>query len=242
MVLASLADLERGSALPRHMTPRDWWRLADALGRGEAVRTGAFEARLFEEGYLEGVVASGPAGCTMHASAIDAEGTVVSYTSSLGEGAGIAAPGRGFELNNFLGEPDLLPRGGAYRPGARMMTSMCPTLARDVEGRWMAVGSAGCSRIRSAVVQVLVHVLDRGLPMQEAIGVPRIHVQDERFYVEGYGRTPEEVDALRPYGLEFVTTWAPGFFFGGAQAVRETAQGFEVGADGVRRGCAGYLA
>ena len=66
---------------------------------------------------------------------------------------------------------------------------------------------------------------------------------NQKLYVEGYGRTPEQVEALRPYGLEMVTTWAPGFFFGGAQAAQRRPDGaFEVAADHVRRGSAGYLA
>ena len=86
-------------------------------------------------------------------------------------------------------------------------------------------------------------MIDGGRALQEAIGRPRIHTRDGVLYIEGYGRTPEQVDALKPFGTEVVTTWAPGFFFGGVQAVCQTEDGgFDVGADSVRRGCAGYLA
>lgn len=242
MLLVALGDLGRGTPLPSRLEPHDWCRIADALRRGEAVRTEEYEQQLFEEGWLEHIVAASRAGCTMHCSTIDAEGNTVACTSSMGEGSGLVAPGTGIALNNFLGEPDIVPRGASNGAGGRMMTSMCPTLLRRGDGRWMSLGSAGCDRIRSAILQVIVHVVDGGDRLQEAIGRPRIHTHGDTLFVEGYGRTPDQVDALRPCGPEVVTTWAPGFFFGGVQAVAETARSFDVGADGVRRGCAGYIA
>ncbi len=241
LIVQALAGLERGPPLPSRRAQGDWFRLADVLLRAQALRTPEYEENLFEEGYLEAVTAACRAGCTLHIAAVDGEGGAVSYTSSMGETAGLAVPAHGFALNNLLGEPDILPRGARNAAGLRMMSSMCPALARRDDGRWMAIGSAGGNRIPSAILQVLVHVVDGGLSLQEAVSRPRIHVQKERLYVEGYGRTREEVEAFRAYGLELVTTWAPGFFFGGLQAARETASGFEAAADGVRRGGAAYV-
>ncbi len=242
MLLVALADLEKGPPIPHRLEMKDWWRIADALRQGEAVRTAEYEARLFDEGHLEQVVASSRSGCTLHCSTIDSDGNAVAYTTTNGEGAGIVAPGTGISLNNFLGEPDIIPKEDNQAAGKRMMTSMCPTLVKRPDGGWISLGSAGSARIRSAILLVLVRVLDGNSSLAKAIGRPRIHTQGDTLYVEGYGRTREQVDAFRAYGLKVEPTWAPGFFFGGVQAVQKTADGFDVGADSVRRGCAGYLA
>ncbi len=242
MTLVSLGALEEGPPLPARRDHDAWGRTIDALRKGEALRTPAYEEHMFGPAYLEGVVASCRAGNTVHSSIIDREGNAVSYTSTMGETAGLTAKGRGFALNNFMGEPDILPRGEAYQVGRRMMTSMCPTVVRRSDGRWLALGSAGSARIRSATVQVLVNVLDGGAGLQQAIQQPRIHVQGDTLYVEGYGRTPDEVRDFEQYGMDVVATWAPGFFFGGAQAAGQTDRGFDLGYDDIRRGSAGYLA
>jgi gamma-glutamyltranspeptidase/glutathione hydrolase len=243
MLFVALNELDMGPTLPRRLAPKDWGRIARALECGEALRTVEYEERVFDQGWLEGLVAASKSGNTLHCSTIDADGNTVAYTSSMGEGSAIVARGTGIALNNFLGEPDIVPREGANVAGRRMMTSMCPTLVRRGDGRWMSLGSAGSDRIRSAILQVLVRVIDGGRRLQEAIGRPRIHTRDGTLFIEGYGRTPEQVEALKPFGKEIVTTWSPGFFFGGVQAVAQTADGgFDVGADSVRRGCAGYLA
>ena len=242
MTLVSLGELEKGPPLPPRRDAAEWGRMIDALRKGESLRTPEYEEQMFRAGYLEGVVAACRAGNTVHCSTVDRMGNAVSYTSTMGETAGLTAKGRGFALNNFMGEPDILPRGKAFEVGRRMMTSMCPTVVRRKDGRWLALGSAGSARIRSATVQVLVNALDGGASLQQAIQQPRIHVQGDRLYVEGYGRTPDEVRAFEPYGLEVVATWAAGFFFGGAQAAGQSERGFDLGFDDVRRGSAGYLA
>lgn len=243
MLFVALAELDMAPPLPRVFRTEDWGRIALALECGEALRTVEYEERVFDQGWLESLVAASKSGNTLHCSTIDADGNAVAYTSSMGEGSALVAPGTGIALNNFLGEPDIVPREGTNVPGRRMMTSMCPTLVRLGDGRWMSLGSAGSDRIRSAILQVLVRVIDGGRRLQEAIGRPRIHTRDGTLYIEGYGRTPEQVDALRHFAKKVVTTWAPGFFFGGVQAVAQTdGSGFDVGADSIRRGCAGYLA
>ena len=241
LLLRALAHLEAGPPLESPMEPEDWARIVSALRDTAALRTEDFDARVFEDGFLERVVSTCPGGSTMHISTIDDEGMVVSYTTTLGESAGIVAPGTGVSLNNFLGELDIHSPEAARPPGERMTTGMCPTLARDPEGRWMAVGSAGSARIRSAILQVLVRTIDGGVSLPNAIGRSRVHVEGDTLYVEGYGRSEEEVEALRPLAPELVATWAAGFFFGGAQAVRQTADGFEAGAEVARRGCAGHV-
>lgn len=241
LLLAGLAHVERGPRLTRPLGAAGWTRIVDALRASASLRTSEYEARLFEDGYLEGVAAMCPGGSTMHIATIDDGEMAVSYTTTLGESAGIVAPGTGVALNNFLGELDIHTPESRRLAGERMTTGMCPALACDAHGRWLSVGSAGSARIRSALLQVLVHVIDGGASLPEAVGRPRIHVEGDTLYVEGHGRTERQVRVFDALAERIVATWGPGFFFGGAQAVRRTAEGFEAGAEVVRRGCASYV-
>src|SRR3546814_9051213 len=56
---------------------------------------------------------------------------------------------------------------------------MAPTLATSAEGARFAIGSGGSNRIRTAVLQVLVNLLDVGLPMAAATEAARLHIEGE---------------------------------------------------------------
>ncbi|MGE0193649.1 MAG: gamma-glutamyltransferase [Planctomycetota bacterium] len=237
-VLAALAAFERSPPLARHPEPRAVWELADALALAERLRSEELEARRDDIAWLTARIATCRAGNTVHITAADAEGSVVGCTSTLGESAGLVVPGTGVALNNFLGEPDIAPRDRAASVGRRMITSMCPTLV-ERDGVKLGVGSAGSSRIRSAVPNVVVNRMDRGMDLATAIAAPRVHVEDGMLYVEGHGRARAEVEALLAWpGGPARANWPLGFYFGGAQAVSFEAQGFDGGADVARRGCA----
>ena len=72
-------------------------------------------------------------------------------------------PGTGIHLNNMLGEQDLNPLGfHRHPPGRRLPSMMAPTVVlRDGEPE-LVLGSAGSNRIRSAILQTIVGVVDRG--------------------------------------------------------------------------------
>lgn len=242
LLQVALSTLERDGEMSRFGELTYWRRIAEALRVTEDVRTPSYEAQIFDAGFLEGVLASCPGGNTMQCSAVDSDGNAVSYTSTVGEGCGFTIPGTGVILNNFLGEEDILPEHVEHVPGRRMMTSMCPTLVEDDTGGVLVLGAAGSARIRSAILQVLVHVLDGALPLQEAVLMPRIHPEGETIYIESHGRTPEEVEELHALGKEAVMTYEVGFFFGGVQAAQWTAdRGFDAGAETERRGCAALV-
>ncbi|MDJ0973694.1 MAG: gamma-glutamyltransferase [Planctomycetota bacterium] len=243
LLQVGLSRLEAGGEMPRFGELEYWRRIADALRVTEDVRTPSYEAQIFEDGFLEGVLASCPGGNTMQVSVVDKDGDAVSLTTTVGEGAGFTIPGTGVILNNFLGEEDILPDHVPHVPGRRMMTSMAPTLVEDATGGVLALGAAGSARIRSAIMQVLVHVLDSGMQLQQAVLMPRIHPDGDTIYIEAHGRTPEEVQQLHALGAEAVMTYEIGFFFGGVQAAQWTAdRGFDAGAEIERRGCAARLA
>jgi len=116
---------------------------------------------------------SGAEGHTTNLCVSDAEGRAVVLTSSLGLGSGDFLPGLDLHLNSMLGEKDLLV--GALEPGERMQSMMAPSLAVDADGLAMAIGSAGGTRLRTALCTVAAGVLDEGLPPQAAVDRPRLH-------------------------------------------------------------------
>jgi gamma-glutamyltranspeptidase/glutathione hydrolase len=116
------------------------------------------------------------AGHTTNLTVVDAEGSACVLTTSLGLGSGDFLPGLDLHLNSMLGETDLVR--GALRPGERMQSMMAPTLVFDGEGLELAVGAAGGTRLRTALVGVLAGILHAGLAPQDAVDRPRFHPAD----------------------------------------------------------------
>jgi len=104
--------------------------------------------------------------------AVDEHGNGCVITTSLGLGSGVWVPGYGVHLNSMLGEGELVR--GLVHPGVRMGSMMSPLIALDDHGQLAAIaGAAGGSRIRPALVQVVLRML-RGAAPQEAIDAPRL--------------------------------------------------------------------
>jgi gamma-glutamyltranspeptidase/glutathione hydrolase len=151
----------------------------------------------------------------------DAEGRAVVLTSSLGLGSGDFLPGLDLHLNSMLGEKDLLV--GALEPCERMQSMMAPSLAVDTRGLAMAIGSAGGTRLRTALCTVAAGVLDEGLPPQDAVDRPRFHPaggtinaepgvdEDALVQLEAAGRAVRRWPDLHHYfgGTTLVSRWGP---------------------------------
>ena len=112
-------------------------------------------------------------GHTTNLTVVDAEGNACVLTSSLGLGSGDWLPGLDVHLNSMLGETDLVRE--PLRSGARMASMMAPTLVFAGDGLELAIGSAGGTRLRTALVGVLAAVLHGGDSPQDAIDRPRFH-------------------------------------------------------------------
>jgi gamma-glutamyltranspeptidase/glutathione hydrolase len=105
--------------------------------------------------------------------AVDAQGRACVLTHSLGVGAGVWVPGFDVQLNNLLGESDIVF--GEPGPGDHLESRMAPSLAFDGEGITLAIGSAGATRLRTALATVVSGVLVEGLDPEEAVSRPRVH-------------------------------------------------------------------
>jgi gamma-glutamyltranspeptidase/glutathione hydrolase len=186
-----------------------------------------------------GVGAAGgarPTGTT-HVSVVDADGAAVGVSSTLGSGSGVFR--HGFQLNNMLGELDVI--GTEERePGSRLPSMMSPTLVLVDDTPRLAVGSAGSVRLAGAILQVVAAVVRQGIPVEEAVARPRLHVDADAVHVEG-GWADRVAEALAEDGYE-VIRWADrNLFFGGASAV-ERRSATTLGAAGdPRRGGHGVV-
>ncbi|NJC70082.1 gamma-glutamyltranspeptidase [Planosporangium thailandense] len=180
-------------------------------------------------------------GDTTNISVVDFEGNACVITMTLGLGSGVWLPGLGVHLNSMLGEGELIT--GEPVPGQRMSSMMCPLVVIDDDGELLiAAGSAGASRIRTALLHTLVNVLVKGADMTAAISQPRFHVVADLAggapvaHVEP-GYPADEVAALVAAGYE-VRWWdRVDHYFGGASAV-----GHAGAAGDPRRGGVGRLA
>ena len=142
-------------------------------------------------------------------------------------------PGTGIHLNNMLGEQDLNPDGfHKHPPGRRMPSMMTPAAITEDGVARLVLGSAGSNRIRSAIVQTVVGVIDDGLSVGDAVNAPRLHPEDGVVYAE----PGIDVEALRDEGFAVAQFKERNLFFGGVQAVTSANDGELDGAGDPRRG------
>jgi gamma-glutamyltranspeptidase/glutathione hydrolase len=181
-------------------------------------------------------------GSTTHISVIDAEGMCAAVTCSNGSGSGVLVPGTGVILNNMLGEEDLNPGGFHQIPaGRRVPSMMAPTVVlRDGE-IVLAVGSAGSNRIRSAILQTVVRVVEQGMGPAEAIAAPRLHLEGGVVQAEP-GIDEAALARIEARGLTVARRPEINLFFGGVQAVARDAGTGELrgGGDPRRGGAVAY--
>ncbi len=175
-------------------------------------------------------------GGTTHMSVIDKDGNVASMTVSNGEGSGYVIPGTGIMMNNMLGEEDLNPQGfHQWKENERISSMMSPSILLG-RGKEVALGSAGSNRIRSAILQTVVNIVDFNKGINKAVNDPRIHFENGKLNIEP-GIEVSEIDKLKEK-FDDVTTWnKKNLFFGGANCVIHDAHLDRFyGAGDMRRG------
>jgi len=128
-------------------------------------------------------------------------------------------PGMGIMLNNMLGEEDINPHGFHTQPaGLRMSSMMSPTIVMCDGRPEIVLGSGGSNRIRNAILQVIVNLIDFKLPVEEAVNASRTHWDKSVFQVE-HGISPSEVDGLKKTASP-VNCWdVKNMYFGGVHTV-----------------------
>ncbi|MDA1089895.1 MAG: gamma-glutamyltransferase [Proteobacteria bacterium] len=160
---------------------------------------------------------------TTHVSIIDAAGNAAALTLSNGEGAGYIAPGTGIMLNNMLGEEDINPAGFHRWPeNTRMCSMMAPSLAVEPGGGLIAFGSGGSNRIRTAILQVVVNLLDFGMSVEDAVNAPRVHFEGGLLNIE-HGIDDDVITRLVADFAETKCWDERNLFFGGVHVARRKA-------------------
>jgi len=213
-------------------------QLLDRLGRWDAAalvesmrmqaeaRAGSFANALYRGGLARKLIGPDAPSMTTHISVVDEQRNAVSVSCSTGAGSGAFIPGTGIQLNNMLGEWDLV---GPHKPGQRLTSMMSPSICFADGAPRLVVGSAGSARLRAAILQVVVNVLARGLSVSEAVERPRIYWEDGLLHAEP-GADLAGADAHQ------ILRWdRKDLFFGGTSAVEVRADGTLAGAGDPRR-------
>ncbi len=172
---------------------------------------------------------------TTHISIIDRWDNMAALTLSNGEGCGYMLGDTGMMLNNMLGEQDLNPHGFfRWQPGRRMTSMMAPSLMLFDDGRHVVTGSGGSNRIRTALMQLMVNLVDYSMSVEQAVAAPRLHFENHTLDIEGL--FDETVTAQLGASFRTCQVWpARNLFFGGAHTVMRREESFS-GAGDERRG------
>ncbi|MGA7751646.1 MAG: gamma-glutamyltransferase [Candidatus Sulfotelmatobacter sp.] len=153
---------------------------------------------------------------TTHYSIVDEKGNAVAvtYTLNLPYGSGVAVPGAGFllndEMDDFAAKPGApnafrLVQGerNAIAPGKRPLSSMTPTIILKDGKLFLVLGAPGGPTIVTAVLQVIVNVIDFGMNIQDAIDFPRIHHQWKPDQLDvDRGVSPDTIALLKHMGYQ----------------------------------------
>jgi gamma-glutamyltranspeptidase/glutathione hydrolase len=147
---------------------------------------------------------------------VDGDGSAVATTTTLNNswGSGVYLASVGFMMNDEMddfavqpGKPNMfgLVQGEANKiePGKRMLSAMSPTVVLDKSGRvQMVAGAAGGPRIISATSQVILNVIEFGMPLADAMRAPRIHHQalPDEIRLETNGFSAAAIDSLQRMG------------------------------------------
>jgi gamma-glutamyltranspeptidase/glutathione hydrolase len=221
--------------------PPDPERIVEVMERTQSERTPEFLEGLDDPQFVERFIRThlkAPLGSTTHLAVIDREGWACSVTCSNGSCSGVVVPGTGIHLNNMLGEQDLNPLGfHRHPPGRRLPSMMAPTAVLRDETPELVLGSAGSNRIRSAILQTILRVIDEGLEAGEAVQAPRLHFEDGVVYAE----PGIETHALEQAGRAIARFRERNLFFGGVQAVERDRSGVFWGGGDPRRGGASIV-
>jgi gamma-glutamyltranspeptidase/glutathione hydrolase len=170
---------------------------------------------------------------TTNLTVVDGDGNAVVLTTSLGLGSGHWLPGLDVHLNSMLGEADLLV--GEPAPGERMASMMSPTFGVAGDGLSLAIGAAGGTRLRSALVQVMAGLLDEGLSPADAVDRPRLHPTESVVQLEP-GFSDDVPEALEAAGFSIREWPARHHYFGGVSLVNR----FGAAGDPRRSGAAAH--
>jgi gamma-glutamyltranspeptidase/glutathione hydrolase len=147
---------------------------------------------------------------TSHFIVRDADGNVVSMTTTVESIFGTGRMVDGFFLNNQLTDFSFSPVdaqgrpvANAVAPGKRPRSSMVPSILLTPDGRFAgAIGSAGGNAILAFVAKSLVAAVDWNEAMQQAIAEPNLVARGANFQGEVTKFSPQVLAGLRARGID----------------------------------------
>lgn len=171
---------------------------------------------------------------TTHYSVADAAGNCVAITKTINYyfGSGVMVDGWGFMMNDQMDDFSTNASSvNKVEPGKKPLSSMSPTVVLNADGTpFMVLGTPGGARIFASVAQIITRVIDSGIPLHDAISIPKIwnngganNLQYEtplKGYEE-YAVTEETIAKLVEMGHGNITTAASG----AVQAIQFNADG-----------------
>jgi len=155
---------------------------------------------------------------TSHFSVVDVHGNAVSSTQTINLlfGSAMVVPGTGVILNDEMDDFAAAPgvpnafglvgnEANAIVPKKRPLSSMTPTIVlrdKDKPKVFVVAGSPGGSRIINTTLQVILHVIDFAMDIDQAVDAPRIHQQwfPDILFFESFGMSPDTRNALKTKG------------------------------------------
>lgn len=158
--------------------------------RAKISDTRTFNVSYYDPEGLESLETPG----TSHIVTADASGMAVTLTTTVNLlfGSKLVIPETGVIMNNEMNDFSIpgvsnafgyIPSPANYvRPGKRPLSSISPVIVEHansslIDAFYVAIGAAGGSRIITATIQNLLHILDGNMTTADALAQPRIHDQ-----------------------------------------------------------------
>ena len=175
---------------------------------------------------------------TSHISIVDAEGNVLSMTTSIENAFGSTLMVNGYLLNNELTDFSFEPSkngevvANRVEGGKRPRSSMAPTIVFKDGAPYMSIGSPGGSRIPGFVAKTLVAHIDWGMDIQSAISSPNLINRFGTYELEQNTAVANRVVDVQALGYKTEVR----DLNSGTQAIVITDKGLIGGADPRREG------
>jgi gamma-glutamyltranspeptidase/glutathione hydrolase len=177
-------------------------------------------------------------GGTTHFVVVDAEGTIVTMSQTIGHffGSGVVVDGYGILMNDDISDMERKPgHPNSIGPNKRSVSNMAPTIVFKGNRPRLALGTPGSLRIFPAMAQVIGNVLFDKMDLEAAVSAGRIHWEDNRYFFEGDIDEKVRERARQELDQPVDERRKQDLFFGGVHGVEMLGDGTIVGVADPRR-------
>ncbi|MGB3796860.1 MAG: gamma-glutamyltransferase family protein [Alteraurantiacibacter sp.] len=150
---------------------------------------------------------------TTHFVAVDGDGAMVSYTSTVEGGFGSGLQFGGYYLNNELTDfsfsptRDGKPVANRVEGGKRPRSSMSPAMVWAPDGKpFLVIGGAGGPFIPVQTARSIIGIIDFGLPLEDAFSLPIVMGFGPSLFVESDTWLAGHTQALETMGYATIRT------------------------------------